>query len=137
MTTPSADTPQWTLVDEGWGRSAVDFSTLSEPSNCREYISMHHLLGVDAGDRLLDVACGSGVAIELAGLRGAVCAGIDAATRLVAVAQFRSPECDIRVGDMHDLPWGEGAFDVVTSFRGIWGTTPDAVTEISRVLRPG
>jgi SAM-dependent methyltransferase len=56
---------------------------------------------------------------------------------LVAVAQFRSPECDIRVGDMHDLPWGEGAFDVVTSFRGIWGTTPDAIVEIRRVLQPG
>ena len=38
---------------------------------------------------------------------------------------------------MHDLPWGDGAFDVVTSFRGIWGTTPDAVAEVHRVLRPG
>jgi SAM-dependent methyltransferase len=125
------------VVDEGWGREAADFSTLSEPSNCREYVALHHFLGVDVGDRLLDVACGSGLAIELARLRGALCAGIDASTRLVAVAQFRSPECDIRVGDMHDLPWGEGAFDVVTSFRGIWGTTPDAIVEIRRVLQPG
>jgi SAM-dependent methyltransferase len=131
------DSEAWRVVDEGWGREAVDFSTLSEPSNCREYVAMHHLLGVDVGDGLLDVACGSGLAIELARLRGALCAGIDASTRLVAVAQFRSPECDIRCGDMHDLPWGEGAFDVVTSFRGIWGTTPDAVVEIRRVLRPG
>jgi SAM-dependent methyltransferase len=28
-------------------------------------------------------------------------------------------------------------FDVVTSFRGIWGTTPAAVSEAARVLRPG
>ncbi len=35
------------------------------------------------------------------------------------------------------MPWEDGAFDVVTSFRGIWGTTPDAVVEIDRVLRPG
>jgi SAM-dependent methyltransferase/alkylhydroperoxidase family enzyme len=110
---------------------------LSEPSNCREYVALHHLLEVDGGDRLLDVACGSGLAIELARLRGALCAGIDASARLVAVAQFRSPDCDIRVGDMHDLPWEDDAFDVVTSFRGIWGTTPDAVNEIYRVLRPG
>jgi 2-polyprenyl-3-methyl-5-hydroxy-6-metoxy-1,4-benzoquinol methylase len=68
MTTTSADALQWTLVDEGWGRRAVDFATLSEPSNCREYVSVHHRLGVDAGDRLLDVACGSGLAIELARL---------------------------------------------------------------------
>jgi SAM-dependent methyltransferase len=125
------------VVDEGWGRNAVDFSTLSEPSNCREYVALHHFLEVDSGDRLLDVACGSGLAIELAGLRGARCAGIDASARLVAVARFRSPDCDIRVGDMLDLPWEEGAFDVVTSFRGVWGTTPDAFAEISRVLRPG
>jgi SAM-dependent methyltransferase len=38
---------------------------------------------------------------------------------------------------MHDLPWDDHAFDVATSFRGIWGTTPDAVAEIGRVLRPG
>ena len=133
----SAASAGWTVVDEGWGRKAVDFSTLSEPSNCREYVSLHHKLGVDAGDRLLDVACGSGLAIELARLRGAICSGIDASPRLVAIAQYRNPESDIRVGDMHDLPWDDQIFDVVTSFRGIWGTTPDAVAEIGRVLQPG
>jgi SAM-dependent methyltransferase len=137
MTTPGTDSPQWTLVDEGWGRKAVDFATLSEPGNCREYVTMHHRLGVDAGDRLLDVACGSGLAIELARLRGAVGHGLDASPRLVAVARDRNPGSDIRVGDMHALPWDEGSFDVVTSFRGIWGTTPDAVAELYRVLRPG
>jgi SAM-dependent methyltransferase len=131
------DTNAWKVVDEGWGRAAVDFSTLSEPSNCREYVTLHHLLGVDEGDLLLDVACGSGLAIELARLRGAACSGIDASARLVAVAQFRSPQSDVRVGDMHDLPWDDNTFDVATSFRGIWGTTPDAVNEINRVLRPG
>jgi len=137
MTTPDTGSPQWTLVDEGWGRKAADFATLSEPGNCREYVTMHHRLGVDAGDRLLDVACGSGLAIELARLRGATGSGLDASPRLVAVARDRNPGCDIRVGDMHALPWDPGSFDVVTSFRGIWGTTPDAVAEIRRVLRPG
>jgi SAM-dependent methyltransferase len=127
----------WTVVDEGWGRKAADFSALSEPGNCREYVALHHLLHLDDGDRLLDVACGAGLAIELARLRGALCAGIDASPRLVAVARFRNPDCDIRVGDMHDLPWEDRSFDVVSSFRGIWGTTPDALAEVRRVLRPG
>jgi hypothetical protein len=39
----------------------------------------------------------------------------------------RSPNADLRVGDMHALPWQDTAFTVVTSFLGIWGTTPDAV----------
>jgi SAM-dependent methyltransferase len=137
MTSPGTDFLQWVQVDEGWGRKAVDFATLAEPGNCREYVALHHRLGVGAGDRLLDVACGSGLAIELARLRGARCSGIDAAARLVAVARDRNPDCDIRVGDMQAMPWDPASFDVITSFRGIWGTTPQAVAEIHRVLRPG
>ena len=91
MTRPSTNFPQWAMVDEGWGRKAVDFATLSEPGNCREYVAVHHRLGVDAGDRLLDVACGSGLAIELARVRGALCSGVDASARLVAVARDRNP----------------------------------------------
>ena len=128
---------QWRGVDEGWGRKAVEFATLCEPSNCREYVSLHHQLGVDAGDRLLDVACGAGLAVELASLRGAQCAGIDASPRLIAVARDRTPDADLRVGDMQELPWGDETFDVATSFRGIWGTTPGAVAEVNRVLVPG
>lgn len=130
-------TQDWTVVDEGWGRRAVDFATLGEPANCREYVAVHHLLGVDDGDRLLDIACGSGLALELAALRGASCAGIDASARLVAVARDRNPDADVQVGDMHALPWADASFDVVTSFRGIWGTTPQAVAEVHRVLVPG
>jgi SAM-dependent methyltransferase len=133
----TAGATDWSVVDEGWGRRAVEFATLSEPGNCREYVAIHQHLGVGNGDRLLDVACGSGLAIELAGIRGATCAGIDAAQRLVAVARDRNPAADIRVGDMNQLPWGAASFDVATSFRGIWATTPTAVTEIHRVLIPG
>jgi SAM-dependent methyltransferase len=125
------------MVDEGWGRQAVDFATIAEPSNCREYVSIHERLGIGSGDRLLDVACGSGLALELAAVRGAECAGIDASRRLVAVAQDRNPGADIRVGDMNHLPWEDEHFDVATSHRGIWGTTPAAVREVHRVLRPG
>ncbi len=127
----------WHQVDEGWGRRAVDFATLTEPSNCREYVALHHHLGVGPGDRLLDMACGAGLALELATVVGATCSGIDASPRLIAVARDRNPDADLRVGDMQDLPWPDASFDVVTSFRGIWGTTPDAVAEAYRVLAPG
>ena len=52
----------------------MEFATLSEPTNCREYVTMHHRLGVGAGDRLLDIACGAGLAVELAALSGALAA---------------------------------------------------------------
>jgi SAM-dependent methyltransferase/alkylhydroperoxidase family enzyme len=128
---------QWRLVDEGWGRKAVEFATLGEPGNTREYVAMHHRLDLKEGQRLLDVACGAGLALELAGVRGARCAGIDASERLLAVARDRNPDADLRLGDMNALPWEDESFDVVTSFRGIWGTTPDAVAEAYRVLRVG
>lgn len=136
MTTRTAS-DDWTIADEGWGRRAADFATLSEPANCREYVALHHRLRVDEGDRLLDIACGAGLSLELARARGARCAGIDASGRLIAVARDRSPDSDIRVGDMHALPWADSSFDVVTSFRGVWGTTPAALAEIHRVLAPG
>ena len=121
----------------GWGRRAADFATLSEPGNSREYVSLHQQLAVGAGDRVLDIACGAGLAVEMARARGATCSGIDASPRLIAVARDRTPQSDLRVGDMNALPWEDGAFEVVTSFRGIWGTTPDAVAEVHRVLAPG
>ena len=94
--------PQWLAVDEGWGRKAVDFASLSEPANCREYVALHHLLGLASGDQVLDLACGSGLALELAAARGASGAGIDASARLVAIARDRVPGADIRVGDMNE-----------------------------------
>jgi uncharacterized peroxidase-related enzyme len=127
----------WRQVDVGWGRRAVDFATLAEPSNCREYVALHHHLGVGPGDRLLDMACGAGLAVELATAIGATCSGVDASPRLIAVARDRNPQGDLRVGDMQALPWPDNSFDVVTSFRGIWGTTPEAVAEAHRILVPG
>ena len=43
---------------------------------------------------------------------GARSAGINASRRLVAVAQDRNPDADIRVGDMNALPWEDASFDV-------------------------
>lgn len=127
----------WKMVDEGWGRRAVDFATLTEPHAVREYVFVHRLLDIGPGVDLLDMACGAGLALELAGLLGARCSGIDASPRLAEVARLRNPGCDIRVGDMAETGFADGSFDVVTSFRGIWGTTPGAIAEVARVLRPG
>lgn len=54
---------QWQTVDEGWGRRAADFATLMEPAAVREYVHVQRLLGVGPGMSLLDMACGSGLAL--------------------------------------------------------------------------
>jgi SAM-dependent methyltransferase len=127
----------WEIVDEGWGRRAVDFATLLEPAQVREYVCVFRRLDLGAGTRLLDMACGAGLALEIAGLFGAERAGIDASARLAEVARLRNPGSDVRVGDMAASGFPDASFDVVTSFRGIWGTTPGAVREAYRVLVPG
>ena len=121
---------QWRGVDEGWGRRAVEFATLAEPANCREYVAVHQHLGVGPGVRLLDVACGSGLAIELASPAAPAAAASTPRTGWWRSRATARPRADVRVGDMHALPWDDDTFDAVTSFRGIWGTTPDAVAEV-------
>jgi cyclopropane fatty-acyl-phospholipid synthase-like methyltransferase len=92
---------QWRVVDEGWGRRAVDFATLSEAANCREYVAVHHRLGVDAGDRVLDVACGAGLAVELAGIRGCWRSRLTDALTLT----FESATCASCRGRMRTSRW--------------------------------
>ena len=60
------------MVDGGWGRRAVDFATLVEPSNSTEYVFVHSRLAVGPDNRLLDVVCGSGLALAWIHVRPAV-----------------------------------------------------------------
>jgi SAM-dependent methyltransferase len=94
-------------------------------------------LGVGPGTSLLDVACGSGLAVRVADGTGAHVAGIDAAADLITVARERTPAADLRVGSMFELPWRDGHFDAVLSVNGIWGGCGPAVDESYRVLRSG
>ena len=99
-----------------------------------------HLLertGVGSGTRYLDIACGSGLALQLASERGATATGLDASKRLGAIAAARSPGADVRNGDMFALSFADASFDVATSFRGIWGNCLKALQEARRVVRSG
>jgi SAM-dependent methyltransferase len=86
---------------------------------------------------VLDVGCGSGFALRLAADRGAVAAGLDASSALLDIARARTPDADLRLGDMSALPWADASFDVVTSFNSIWAGCEAAVAEAARVLEPG
>jgi hypothetical protein len=56
------------------------------------------------------------MAALLASDRGAQVSGIDAAESLLTVARERVAAADFRLGDLQDLPFADGCFDVVTGF---------------------
>lgn len=108
---------------------------------------MHEAL-VDAlapapGERVLDVACGTGGVALRAARTGAAVTGLDIAPALVRTARERADAegLDVawRVGDAQSLPFADGAFDVVVSSVGaIFAPDHGAVAgELARVTRPG
>jgi arsenite methyltransferase len=104
------------------------------------------LIGVGPGDRLLDVAAGTGASALLAAREfGCVVAGVDYAADAVRDAQLAADAAGLcaRVGfvagDAEALPFADAEFDAVLCECSLC-TFPDqvqAMAEIRRVLRPG
>lgn len=127
----------WEAAGQAWGRHAWDWALLQEQTNANSFDLLQQLTGVGAGVRLLDLACGSGLALQGAQARGAVCFGIDASAGLLAVAAERAPGASLTHGDTADLPYDDGSFDVVTCVNGVQYGSGQALEEVARVLRPG
>jgi SAM-dependent methyltransferase len=132
-----ASSQKWEEAGEAWGSRAVDWSCLYEHYSLDMLVALLPRLGVGPGTSLLDVACGSGLAVRVADGMGAHVAGIDASAELVALACDRTPTADLRIGSMFELPWADEGFDAVLSVNGIWGGCGAALDEVHRVLRPG
>ena len=98
--------------------------------------------GVAAGQRVLDVACGTGVlaraARERVGPAGVV-VGLDRNADMLAVAQRVGPGIEWREGMAERLPFADSAFDAVVSEFGLmfFEDRPRAVREMLRVTKPG
>jgi SAM-dependent methyltransferase len=98
--------------------------------------------GVGPGQRVLDVACGTGVlalaAAELVGRQGAV-VGLDCNPDMLRVARRKSDRAEWREGRAEALPFPHASFDVAASQFGLmfFEDRPLALREMMRVLRPG
>ena len=99
-------------------------------------------VGVEVGDRVLDLACGTGavarVAAELVGDGGRV-VGVDVNRAMLDVARARLPELEWREASVLALPFADGRFDAVFCQLGLQ-FFPDrlaALSEMRRVLAPG
>ena len=115
-------------------------------ASCPRCSRAPHVVLADAaeigqGQRVLDVGCGTGVVARAAARRvgpeGRV-VGLDINPRMLAVARRVAPEIEWRHGDAGDLPFDDGAFDVVVSqFAAMFFPDPAlALREMWRVLAP-
>lgn len=98
---------------------------------------------VQAGQRVLDVGCGTGVVALTAARAGAQVSALDLSPVLIEHgrrhAALAEVAVDFREGDVEALPYDDGAFDTVLSqFGHMFAPRPDvAVREMLRVLKPG
>jgi SAM-dependent methyltransferase len=123
---------------QGWAHFAP-VETLTTPSAAR-------LVGharLRSGQRVLDVACGTGVVAVTAARAGAKATGLDLTPELLARARENSQLAAVEVawqeGDAEQMPFPDGSFDVVLSqFGHMFAPRPEvALAEMLRVLRSG
>ena len=125
---------------------ALDAATVYEqlfvPAEFREWAP--HVVAaarVQPGDRVLDVACGTGIlAREVARVVGPTgfVAGVDADAGMLAVAARTAPQIEWRLAAAESLPYADRAFDAVVSQFGLmfFDDRRAAVREMMRVLVP-
>jgi SAM-dependent methyltransferase len=121
---------------------AGDFGQIARhiETGAEEFIAR---LELKPGERLLDVACGSGNLALPAARAGAIVTGVDIATNLLEQARARAASEGLKIqfdeGDAESLPYGDAAFDTVVSmFGAMFAPRPELVAaELARVCRPG
>jgi ubiquinone/menaquinone biosynthesis C-methylase UbiE len=90
-------------------------------------------------DRLLDVGCGLGAALEHAAATGAEVAGIDPSPSMVKRASKRVPAADVKEGSAEAIPFPDDYFTVVINVSSFhhWADRETGLRESLRVLAPG
>jgi len=100
-------------------------------------------IGVEPGQRVLDVGCGAGQLALIAARSGAEVTGCDIATNWLERARERALQEGLQVsfeeGDAEALPYDDAQFDVVASLVGaMFAPRPNLVaSEMLRVCKPG
>jgi ubiquinone/menaquinone biosynthesis C-methylase UbiE len=101
-----------------------------------------NLLRISRGDRVLDLATGTGEVAVRAARNGGTVTGIDIAAPMLAKARERAAQEGVKItfdlGDVEYLPYDDATFDVVISNFGVVFAPDHAnvAAELARVSRP-
>lgn len=91
--------------------------------------------------RVLDVGCGPGRVARFLADRGLDAGGVDVAPKMVEAARSAHPHLDFAVGELGELPVGDGELAAAVYWYSVIATPPDQLgpvwRELARVLRPG
>lgn len=125
-----------------WNKGGRDYDRISETiaDSIEHCVSR---LRPQVGERILDLATGTGWTARRLAARGATVVAVDFAEHLVetgrALADAARLEIDFRVGNAEQLDFPDGCFDAVISTCGVmFVRDPEAAaTELARVCRPG
>ncbi|MFN2528862.1 MAG: class I SAM-dependent methyltransferase [Candidatus Baltobacteraceae bacterium] len=103
-----------------------------------ELYSMMTDYGIPMQGKILDVACGTGLASEPFAKEGARVTGIDRSQEMLKYAEARIPNGQFKIGSAEGLPFGEGTFDAAICAQAIhWLDRDKAISEMIRVTKPG
>ena len=92
---------------------AVTYERVHAPRFAEPARDLLALAGVHAGQRVLDVGTGTGVAAEVARGLGADAVGVDASLGMLRVAHAAHPGLRLAAAGAIDLPFRDGSFDAV------------------------
>ena len=125
-----------------WSSGGKDYDEVSKGiSDALEHCVFR--LDPKPGDRVLDLATGTGWTSRILTRRGAKVTGADIAPDLLASARERAAAeglaIDYQIGDAEKLPFADGQFDLVISTFGVmFASRPEAAAaELARVCRRG
>jgi demethylmenaquinone methyltransferase/2-methoxy-6-polyprenyl-1,4-benzoquinol methylase len=92
-----------------------------------------------AGERILDVAAGTGTSSAALARSGASVVALDFSPGMVAEGRRRHPKLEFVEGDAEKLPFPDDSFDAVTISFGLRNVEHPkvALAEMYRVLKPG
>jgi SAM-dependent methyltransferase len=122
-----------------WQRVAGDYGDTFAAATRGFIEPLLDAAGVGAHMRVLDVCCGPGLVTGAAAARGAIAAGVDFSSAMLAIARATRPRVEFSQGDAEALPYPDGRFDAVVANFGVHHVPNPAaaLAEMRRVLAPG